>query len=174
MSNGDLGWIQITNFLLTGLLVIAASVGMRRVLPPGRAAAWGSRLLGAHGVGLLAGGAFIADPYDGFPPGTPPGMPTSVSWHGALHLVAAMVVFLSLIAACLVFARLFVSLGRRGQAAYAAGTGACYLAAFVALFSSAGQGWILLAFSAAVVLGWAWISITAGSLRNGLPQDVRG
>ena len=30
MSNGDLGWIQIANFLVTGLLVIACSVGMRR------------------------------------------------------------------------------------------------------------------------------------------------
>lgn len=61
-------------------------------------------------------------------------MPESVSWHGALHMVAAMMAFPSLIAACLVFARLYVSLGRRGQAAYAAGTGMCYLAAFVGLF----------------------------------------
>ena len=37
-------------------------------------------------------------------------------------MVAALVTFLSLIAACLVFASLFASLGRRGYAAYAAGT----------------------------------------------------
>ncbi|HKZ68736.1 MAG TPA: DUF998 domain-containing protein, partial [Anaerolineales bacterium] len=30
LSNGDLGWIQITNFVITGLLVIAGAVGMRR------------------------------------------------------------------------------------------------------------------------------------------------
>ncbi|HEU5353283.1 MAG TPA: DUF998 domain-containing protein [Actinocrinis sp.] len=32
LSNGALGWIQITNFLLTGLMTIAAAVGLRRAL----------------------------------------------------------------------------------------------------------------------------------------------
>jgi hypothetical protein len=38
MSNGDLGWIQISNLVLTGLLSIACAAGMRRVLKsrPGR------------------------------------------------------------------------------------------------------------------------------------------
>ncbi|HZD56197.1 MAG TPA: DUF998 domain-containing protein [Anaerolineales bacterium] len=30
LSNGDLGWIQIANFLVAGLLVIAGAAGMRR------------------------------------------------------------------------------------------------------------------------------------------------
>lgn len=172
MSNGDLGWIQITNFLLTGLLVLACATGIRRVLPPGRGSTWGPRLLSVHAIGLLAAGVFVADPYDGFPPGTPPGIPTSVSWHGALHMVAALVTFLSLSAACLVFARLFASLGRRGYAAYAAGTAVCYVAAFVAFFSSStGQGWPVVTLSAAVILGWTWISITAGWLRSGPPAE---
>jgi hypothetical protein len=86
-------------------------------------------------------------------------------------MVAALVAFLSIIAACLVFARLWVSLGRRGPAAYAAGTGVCYLAAFVGFFSSSGQGWIVVALSAAVVLGWVWLSITAGWLRSQRPAE---
>jgi hypothetical protein len=36
LSLGDLGWLQITNFIVSGLLFIAYAVGMRRV----RAAAW--------------------------------------------------------------------------------------------------------------------------------------
>ena len=44
MSLGDLGWIQIANFLATGLLVIAGSIGMRRVLHPGRGGTWGPLL----------------------------------------------------------------------------------------------------------------------------------
>lgn len=32
MSNGDLGWIQIGNFVVTGLLSIACALGVRRVL----------------------------------------------------------------------------------------------------------------------------------------------
>src|SRR6266540_3496127 len=40
LSLGDLGWIQITTFVLTGLMFIAGAVGMRRVLRtgPGRTA----------------------------------------------------------------------------------------------------------------------------------------
>jgi len=32
LSLGDLGWIQITNFLVTGMLTIACAIGMRRVI----------------------------------------------------------------------------------------------------------------------------------------------
>src|SRR5262249_56988045 len=44
LSLGDLGWIQIATFVLTGLAIAAAAVGMRRALPSGRGAvtAWRS------------------------------------------------------------------------------------------------------------------------------------
>lgn len=32
LSNGDLGWIQTATFLLTGVAVTAAALGLRRVL----------------------------------------------------------------------------------------------------------------------------------------------
>lgn len=31
MSLGDLGWVQITNFIVTGLLVIAGAISLRRL-----------------------------------------------------------------------------------------------------------------------------------------------
>ena len=37
----DLGWIQITTFVVTGLLWVAFAVGMRRVRHPGRGGTWG-------------------------------------------------------------------------------------------------------------------------------------
>jgi Protein of unknown function (DUF998) len=46
LSNGDLGWIQIANFVVTGLLFAAAAVGMRRVMHPGRGGTWGPLLVG--------------------------------------------------------------------------------------------------------------------------------
>src|SRR5207253_6149221 len=69
MSNGDLGWIQIGNFVVTGLLVIAAAIGMRRVLRGNRGGTWGPLLVAVYGAGLIAAGAFVADPMNGFPPG---------------------------------------------------------------------------------------------------------
>jgi Protein of unknown function (DUF998) len=55
LSLGDLGWVQIANFVVSGLLAIAFAVGSRRVLHPGRAGTWGPLLLGLYGR-LPAGG----------------------------------------------------------------------------------------------------------------------
>ena len=77
LSNGALGWIQIGNFLVTGLLVIAGALGMRRVLRGSRGGTWGPLLIGVYGLGLIGAGIFRADPALGFPPGTPRTPPPS-------------------------------------------------------------------------------------------------
>ena len=164
LSNGDLGWIQITNFVVTGLLIVACAVGMRQVLHPGRGGTWGPLLVGSYGVGLVAAGVFVADPAEGFPPGTPPGTPDAVSWHGALHFVVAGIAFLSLIAACFVFARRFASLGQRGWAAYCVAIGVIFFAAFAGVASGSGDAGLNVAFAVAVVLGWTWVSVIAARL----------
>src|SRR2546421_58410 len=71
LSNGGLGWVQITNFVVTGLMVIAGAAGLRRALGSGRGATWAPRLVGVYGAGLVCAGVFRADPALGFPPGTP-------------------------------------------------------------------------------------------------------
>jgi hypothetical membrane protein len=48
LANGDLGWIQITNLVLTGVLVIAFAVGVRQALHAGRGRTWGPILLGVY------------------------------------------------------------------------------------------------------------------------------
>ena len=87
LSLGDLGWIQITNFIVAGLLFVACALGMRRALHPGRAGTWGPWLVGAFGVSLVLGGVFVADPALGFPPGTPEGTADDMTWHGVLHAI---------------------------------------------------------------------------------------
>jgi Protein of unknown function (DUF998) len=153
LANGHLGWVQTVNFIVTGLMVVAGSVGLRRS-GAGRAAAW---LIAGYGLGLVGAGIFRADPALGFPPGTPDG-PGTISWHGMLHLVTAMIGFSCLIAACVVLARRQAGQGRRAWAAWSWGTGAVFLAAFVGVASGAGSVAVTLAFIAAVVLAWAWIS----------------
>src|SRR5437764_15265378 len=49
LANGDLGWIQITNLVLTGLLVGAFAVGLRRALPAGPGRVWGPIRVGGWG-----------------------------------------------------------------------------------------------------------------------------
>src|SRR5712692_9670614 len=118
LSNGSLGWIQIANFVITGLIVIACSVGMRRALVDGRGAVWGPLLLAVYGIGLIGAGLFVADPMNGFPAGTPAGRPELITVHGMLHIVAAGIGFLCFVAACFVFARRFAGQRRRGWTAF--------------------------------------------------------
>ncbi len=177
MSNGDLGWIQITNFVVSGLLVLACAVGMRQALRGSLGGTWGPLLLGVYGFGLIGAGVFTADPALGFPPGTPADA-HAVSWHGLLHFVSGGLGFLGLIAACFVFARRFGSRGQRGWAAYSVATGVLFFAAFVGIAvganaSGAALAFVTLAFTAAVVLGWVWVSVMAARLRT-IPTDANG
>jgi hypothetical membrane protein len=166
LSLGQLGWIQIANFVVAGLLVVAAAVGMRRVLHPGRGGTWGPLLVGAYGVGLIGGGVFLADAGAGFPPGAPAGAPEQLSWHGILHDLAHVLAFLALTTACFVLARRFAALGQRGWATYCVATGV----ALLGLMAWPDRDTVLVQLAVAIVLGWAWLSVLATRLLRGLPD----
>jgi hypothetical protein len=116
LALGSWGFVQVVNFLVTGVLVIMAAHGLRAALGPGRAAVWGPGLLAWFGAGMLIAGVFVADPAYGFPAGTPDG-PGRISWHGALHGVGFAVAMVSWTAAMLVLTRAFAARGDRAQAA---------------------------------------------------------
>ncbi len=168
LANGDLGWIQISNFVLTGLLVGAFAVGMRRALSSGPGRTWGPILLGVYGVGLIGAGFFTADPAFGFPPGTPANA-HAISWHGLLHIVTAGIGFLALIATCFVLARRFASQRRRGWAVYSLATGVIFFVAFAGVATGSGQSWSVIGFWIGVVFAWAWIWALAMKLLNERP-----
>jgi hypothetical membrane protein len=157
LANGSLGWIQITNFALTGLMVVAAAVGLRRALGSGPGARWAPRLIGCYGVALIAAGALRADPMNGFPVGTPDGVGT-VSWHGIGHLVVGSVGFLCVIVACFVMARRFARAGRRGWAGYSRMSGLLFLAAFAGIASGGSAPALTLGFVAGVVVIFIWLA----------------
>lgn len=158
LSNGPLGWIHITLLVVTGLMTIAAAAGWRRALRAGAGGTWGPRLIGAYGAGLIAAGALVADPMNGFPAGTPAGRPVQLSWHGTGHLLAATVGFGCLVAACFVLARRFSAAGGRGWAVFSVLTGVIFLAGFAATATGSDSPWAVLAFWVVVVTGWAWVS----------------
>jgi hypothetical protein len=175
LSNGDWGWIHIAMLVTTGLLTIAGAVGMRRALRGGRGGTWGPLLVGLYGLGLIGAGVFVADPALGFPPGTPADANT-ISWHGIMHFVSGGIGFLGLIAACLVFAYRFATLKQLGWAAYSLATGVLFFAAFFGIATGSQQQgstltFVILAFSVAVALGWAWISAMAARLMSGLAGE---
>ncbi|NOK63399.1 MAG: DUF998 domain-containing protein [Chloroflexi bacterium AL-W] len=157
LSNGDLGWTQVTNSLVSGLLVIAGAIGLRQALHDGIGKTWGPLLIGVYGLSLIGAGIFKADPAMGFPVGTPADAMT-ISKHGMLHFMTGGVGFLALIAACFVFAHRFSTLHQKGWAAYSLITGIVFFAGFFGIASGSGSIWTLLGFWIGVVLSWTWIS----------------
>ena len=168
LSLGDLGWVQRANFVVAGILMGAFAVGARRVLFAGRGATWGPRLLGAFGLGLIVAGLFVPDAALGFPPGTPNVMPDELSWHAVVHGVGFVLAFLSLTAACVVFARRYAALRQRAWAAYSVATAVVALA----LSMWPGRDGAGMRFFVASVIGFAWTTVVAVRLR-GEAQIVR-
>ncbi len=116
LSLGEHGWLQITNFVLTGLLYVACATGLRRLLGHGPASTWGPRLAALIGTGMIMAGVFVTDPGAGFPAGAPDGAPEQISWHGLLHEVGFLFTTVGWFAAAFVFRRRYVALGRRRAA----------------------------------------------------------
>jgi hypothetical protein len=167
LSNGDLGWIQVSNFLVIGLLVMAGAVGMRMALQSGVGRTWGPILVGVYGLSLIGAAIFKADPGLGFPPGTPDsGMTMSTS--GLMHFASGGVGFLALIIACFVFARRFASQKQGVWAAYSVFTGVAFFAAFFGIASGSGNSLTILGFWVGLVLVWVWLSVLCARFRVGL------
>ena len=115
LSLGDLGWVQVASFTVTGALFVACAVGMRRAMRGEPAGTWGPRLVGALGAGLVVAGVFVTDAGAGYPAGAPTGAP-EMTLVGVLHEVGFVMVMLSWTVACFVFRRRFTAMGQRALA----------------------------------------------------------
>lgn len=154
LANGPGGWVQTANFVISGALVIAAAAGFARVLGPGsRVMSW---FLGAFGASMMAAAAFPADPADGFPPGTPEGMPTSITTTGLVHFAAAGLGFLALAVSCFVAAR---TMSRRNVSSLARLSFFSGAAIVLGFFGGMAPPIGVLGIWFAVVVGWAWLTV---------------
>lgn len=163
LSNGGLGWVHSTLLVVTGVLVVAGALGIGRAAP---GSAWGPRLLAVYGAGLVGAGIFRADAMSGFPPGTAAGRPAHVSSHGNLHFVTGAIAFVALIAACVIFSRMFGRAGQQGRARGSLFTGIVFTAAFVGIATGSSAPAVVIAFEVAVVISLAWLTWLAIVLRG--------
>ena len=164
LALGDLGWVQTTNFILSGVLILVSVAGFRRALSPGRGRTWGPILIGLFGVGLIWGGLFPTDAGLGFPEGAPAGMPDPTA-TGTLHNLSPTLIAISLVAACIVLARRFAGVKRRGWMAYCIATPAAYLLLGFAAFPLGDFRWVL----AGGAIIWVWPAVVAW----GLLREIR-
>lgn len=160
LANGDLGWIQVVNFALAGVMLVAMAVGLHRALASGKGSVWAPKLVAVFGLSMVVAAIFKADPALGFPVGTPEG-PGPVSTAGLIHLAAGGIGFTCIAAACFVLARRYASEGRRGFAAYSIVTGVAFLTAFTAMAASGGNVIANLVFTAAVILVFSWTTLVS-------------
>lgn len=170
LALGDGGWIQTTNFIVTGLFAIGCAFGMRLLLHGSQGGTWGPLLLGAFGMGMITAGVFTADPSLGFPPGTPNGVSETLSKSAMLHGVGFFLAYGSLTAACFVFARRFMSLGSRGWGLYSIVTGAAILPIIFTGISIQSMTSIL--FALVGIVAFVWLSaLAAHMMRWAAPES---
>jgi hypothetical protein len=156
LAFGDSGWTQRANFLVTGLLMLAFAIGLRRALRPLAGSTWGPLLVGACAIGLLGAGIFVADPMNGYPPGTPDKR-LDYSTHGVLHDLSSTLVFLGLPVACFVFSRWLI---------YSAVTAVVFLGAFILSSAGFGQAEGLVDLAGlfqrvTLIVGFGWLTLLA-------------
>ena len=156
LANGTGGWIHSTMMVVTGLLTLVGALALRRAGLQSRWA-WGGILV--YGAGVAAAGLMRADPADGFPIGTPLGLPETVSWHSFGHVIAGFIGFIGLIVACFVVGRRFGRDNERGWSRFSLITGIVYVLSLVGLGAGAGTTAGNLGFTVAVILGWAWLTL---------------
>lgn len=99
LSIGHWGWIQRTNFLISGSLIFLFAIGFRRATPLLKSSLWTSRLIGAVGLGLFGAGLFSSDPIYGYPM-TDPIRISQFTITGHLHDFFSIFVFVCLPIAC--------------------------------------------------------------------------
>ena len=165
LALGDQGWTQSANFLVTGFLMLAFAIGLRRALRPLGGPTWGPLLVGTYAIGLLGAGVFAADPMNGYPPGTP-NERLHYSMHGVLHDLFSTLVFLGLPAACFVFGRWFAAWEKRGWANYSIVTGVVFLGTFILSSAGFGQAEGLVDMAGllqrvAITVGFGWLTMLA-------------
>jgi len=154
LSTGGPGWIQVLNFVLTGIGLLGLAMAARRRLVSGLGHRAIPVLLAIFGFGWIAAGVFPMDPQKGFPVGAPSGE-VEMSWHGIVHSGAAAVAFLGLAVACVVGAIRSLRLRE-----YATMIGHAVVGLVLLIPISPTESSIQIAVTGAVAFGWVtWFAL---------------
>jgi hypothetical protein len=90
-----------------------------------------------------------------------------------LHIVAAGVGFLGLVAACVAIAIRFNGLRRRGWALFSVLTAVVFLFGFAGVASGSGSPIVVLLFWAALLVAWTWLAAVSIDLYREVTRATR-
>lgn len=150
-SLGQLGWVQITDFLVFGAMMLIFASGLWLGFGDRLSGRIGSVLIAMVGVGSLAAGAFVTDPVHA----------SVVTSHGIAHRIASTGAFLSFAGAGFFFAKRFWS--RRTFAIYSIVTGALVPVGILLIGPSTNRG---LVQRGLLIVLCTWATILALRLRQ--------
>lgn len=174
LSIGPLGWIQQLNFILCGFLFLRGGWALDKLTQSSHGSKGGPRFIGLVGIGLIGAGFFNTDGVYGYPAG--PMLLAQVSWHGHLHDLFSMFVFIGLPASCFVYAGIFRKESKHAWAAFAYFSLIAIPLAFI--FASLGfkqvqgfAGWAGCWQRITIVLGWLWLALLWLHYRATLPRS---
>ncbi|MFC5065441.1 DUF998 domain-containing protein [Actinomycetospora atypica] len=150
LSTGPLGWVQIANFVVGGVLAVLGGAGLRRAAPEDP---WLGRLAVGYGLGFVAAGVLVMDPVGS----------TGLSGHAVGHMLVGTLAFVALAGACLVLAVRFRRGGRGRRAAVSVAAAVSVVAGNAWAMSGGALGPMTLGFG--VLAAMLWLSAVSWMIR---------
>jgi hypothetical protein len=170
LAIGPRGWVQQTNFIVTGALMFAYAFGLSSALRAYGGSFWAPVLVGMYALGLIGAGILVTDR---------PGLRYESAARpkrdvrGILHDVCSLVAFVSLFIAFFVLRQLFAAAGADSWAVYSGASAVLFGIGFILFargFARAGRLASIrgLLQRITIAIGWIWLSLVAAHLMGGI------
>jgi len=160
-----MGWVQVTNFIVSGVLILLFAIGFRHATLLLNGSVWRSRFIGAVGLGLVGDGIFSSDPVFGYPMNVPLAT-EQFTTRGHLHDLFAVIILLSLVVVCFKFRNMFKENGNKIWATYSLISAISILIAFILAALGFRQIPIFVNIAGVfqrlcIIIGFTWMTLLA-------------
>jgi hypothetical protein len=169
LTLSDLGWLQRTNLILTGIMAVVAALGILRAIRNGRGLAMGV-LVVVYGAGLVLSAVFVPDPVAGFPAGSTGG---DFSLSGILHLFFGALGFFAIAVAAFADAAWSRTIGSRRRSTVSIVLGLLVIVGFVGGAALSAQPIGVLLLWIAVLAQFIWLGLASAQIYVWSPHPLR-
>ena len=165
LSIGNLGWTQVTTFLVVGTLLLGFAIALMRITKSQDVSVWGARIIAICAMGLIGAGLFVSDPLSGYPSGLHT-LRENRSLFGVLHDMFSAFLFIGYPFAAYKFARIFMKKKEHGWAIYTLVSGFAFICFFIITSIGFGQvagfvnyGGLFQRITLTIL--WCWMTLVA-------------
>ncbi len=157
------GYVQVLNFLISGLLFILFSFGIQKQILVLKSSKKIANLVMLAGAGLSGAGIFSTDPVFGYPEYLPLRM-AQFTFTGHMHDLVSLLVFICIPWACFVARKNFKEAGDYFMSAYSLVTSVVVLLTFILAGAGFKQAPYLVEFAgvlqrSSIISGCLWLAV---------------